>query len=120
MVEAAFRIANERMFRWEERHADGASELYLCECADPDCREKVDLAKDRYEAVRHSHDHFLVKTGHVLPELEEVVQTHSGYQVIEKPGALMDVLEQTDPRTQTTGPARERAESMADDITPGD
>jgi hypothetical protein len=40
LTEAAFRIANERMARWEERHAEAADELYLRECAEQPCRER--------------------------------------------------------------------------------
>jgi hypothetical protein len=116
LVEAAFRIANERMAAWEERHHGDAGELYLCECADPDCREKVELTRDRYDAVRRHPQHFFVSTGHVVPDLEEVIESHGSYQVIEKPGNLLELLRHTDPRSEPTGPATAQAETLADDI----
>ena len=50
--EALFRVANERMADWEKSHAEDSAELYFCECADPDCREKVSLRRSEYESVR--------------------------------------------------------------------
>jgi hypothetical protein len=116
IVEAAFRIANERMLRWEERHADGKSELYLCECADPDCRGKVRLGRPEYEGVREAPTRFLVIPGHQLDDLEEVIEDHEHHLVIEKPGALLDLVTATDPRSPGDGPASEEAEALADEL----
>jgi hypothetical protein len=120
IVEAAFRIANERMIRWEERHADGRSELYLCECASPDCREKVRLDRLQYEGVREEPMRFFVIPGHQLDELEEVIEHHEHHLVIEKPGALLDLVTATDPRSPGDGPASEEAEALADELGDGE
>src|SRR4051812_47030083 len=92
LTEAAFRIANERTSRWEERHRDRAEELYLCECAARPCRERIRLTREQYEAVRSDVRRFFVVPGHVIPDLETVVESFAAYQVIEKPNALMDLL----------------------------
>ena len=68
LTEAAFRIANERMARWEERHGSRAEELYMCECASRPCRERIPLTREQYEDVRSDVRHFLVVPGLVLPE----------------------------------------------------
>src|SRR3954451_11591070 len=104
LIEAAFRIANERTARWEERHAEGRTELYLCECAEQPCRKRVELTRQQYEAVRADARHFVVLPGHVFPDLETVVGSFAGYEVIEKPSALMELLLETDPRSPATGP----------------
>jgi uncharacterized protein (DUF1499 family) len=116
LIEASFRIANERMARWEERHADGIGEVYLCECASQPCRLRVVLSRDEYEAVRADPQHFLVVPGHVLPDLETVVQSNPTYEVIEKPAALIDLLIETDPRRQQTGESTTAALALADEI----
>jgi uncharacterized protein (DUF1499 family) len=116
VTEAAFRVANERMVRWEERHADGVDEMYLCECAEQPCRQRVRLSRDEYEAVRSDARRFVVVPGHVIPELETVVQSFQGYEVIEKPSALHDLLAETDPRTEHSGRATHTAETLADEL----
>lgn len=118
LVEAAFRIANERAFRWAERHAGGRRELYLCECASQPCRERVSLSREQYEAVRSHPRHFLVVPGHVLPDLETVVETSPSYEVIEKPSALAALLAETDPRDERTGPSADAAQGLADELDP--
>jgi uncharacterized protein (DUF1499 family) len=118
LIEASFRIANERMARWEERHAGGTDEIYLCECASQPCRLRVRMSRDEYEAVRADPQHFLVVPGHVLPDLETVVRSNPTYEVIEKPAALLGILTETDPRQQRTGESTAAAEALADEIDP--
>jgi hypothetical protein len=118
LTEAAFRIANERMARWDERHREGAPERYLCECASQPCRERISLTREQYETVRSDVKHFIVVPGHVIPDLETVVQSSESYQVIEKPSALMELLLETDPRHQRSGRAAEAAQALADEIDP--
>jgi hypothetical protein len=120
LTEAAFRIANERAARWEERHAAGRSELYLCECGEQPCRKRVALTREQYEAVRADARHFVVLPGHVIPDLETVVGSFAGYEVIEKPSALMELLLESDPRSPTSGPAAEAAQTLAAEIEPED
>src|SRR5687768_2102655 len=62
--EALFRVANERMSRWEERHEGEEAELYYCECANPDCREQLRLLGADYERVRSNSRQFFVAPGH--------------------------------------------------------
>jgi hypothetical protein len=97
--EALFRAANERMARWEERHRIEATELYFCECADPECREKVPLRESDYERVRSDSDHFFVVPGHEVIDLETVIESHDGWAVIEKAPEVQAIVEATDPRT---------------------
>jgi hypothetical protein len=119
LTEAAFRIANERTSRWEERHRDRAQELYLCECAARPCRERIALTREQYEAVRSNARRFFVVPGHVIDDLETVVESFPDYQVIEKPNALMDLLRETDPRAHGSGKAVDAARTIADEIDPG-
>src|SRR3954447_21908584 len=115
LTEAAFRIANERASRWEERHRDRAEELYLCECAARPCRQRIPLTREQYEAVRSDVRRFFVVPDHVIPDLETVVETFADYQVIEKPSALMDLLRETDPRDHRGGKAADAARALAEE-----
>jgi hypothetical protein len=117
LIEAAFRIANERMASWEER-SPGGVELYFCECAKLDCREKVSLTRAQYEAVRARPEHFVIVPGHDVPDAEDVVEDGDGHAVVEKPDSVMDLVRATDPRTDTPGPGREEADAIADEIAP--
>lgn len=96
--EAIFRAANERMADWEERHARGATEIYYCECADLECRDRVELTKPAYERVRSNPRHFVIVSGHELPDIETVIEENDGWSVIEKPAEVADIVEGTDPR----------------------
>jgi hypothetical protein len=97
--EAMFRSANERMSEWEEQRINEAEELYFCECADEDCREKVKLHKADYERVRSDSCHFLVVHGHETPDVESVVEDHGDWTVIEKNDEVAETVESLDPRT---------------------
>jgi hypothetical protein len=116
LTEAAFRIANERMSRWAERHAAGERELYLCECGMQPCRERVPLTREEYERVRMDVRHFVTVPGHVIPDVEIVVQAFPDYEVIEKPTALLDLLVETDPRSDRSGEAAGSAQELADKL----
>ena len=96
--EALFRVANERMADWEERHSASETELYHCECAEPDCREKVSLTKDDYERVRQDSAHFVIAPGHEKPDIETVIESHDGWLMIEKDPEVQTLVEETDPR----------------------
>ena len=90
----------------------------MCECASRPCRARIWLTSEQYEAVRSDVRHFLVVPGHVIPDLETVVQSFPSYQVIEKPSALMDLLTETDPRNEQSGEAGDAARTIADAIDP--
>ena len=99
--EAMFREGNERMGAWEERQEASAAEkqLFLCECADRECREHVSLTMPEYETVRADPMHFAILPGHERPDAERVVESYAGYLVIEKHEDVRDIVEGTDPRS---------------------
>ena len=101
--EALFREGNERMAAWEERRVSEAVERYLCECADPECREKVGLRKHEYEHVRSNSRWFVIVPGHAVPDIESVVERNEGWSIIEKDPEVAPVVEATDPRRGALG-----------------
>jgi hypothetical protein len=96
--EVVFREANERMAGWEEQHSKSATEVYFCECADPECRDRVELTKGDYERVRSNPRHFVVVPGHELLDVETVIEQNPGWALIEKPGEVAHIVEDSDPR----------------------
>ena len=96
--EAMFRLANERMSGWEELRIKENVELYSCECADLDCRQKLGLTKEDYESVRSDSRRFLIARGHEIPDVETVVEEHGDWAVIEKAPEVTETVERLDPR----------------------
>jgi hypothetical protein len=96
--EAMFREANERAKAWEERHREVEVELYFCECADPECRERVSLDKSEYERIRSDARHFVIVPGHEVQDVETVIEENEGWAIIEKAPEVTDIVEARDPR----------------------
>jgi hypothetical protein len=88
---------NERI----EQVADDASNpQFLCECANTDCIETLQLSIAEYEAIRTSPVRFPIKPGHEFGEFETVVEEHEGYVVVEKFGEAGEVAQELDPRSR--------------------
>lgn len=81
--EAFFRAVNEGIAEASERFESEEAE-FLCECGDPDCTHRIEVPLDEYENVRSDPTRFLIRHGHVAPEVEEVVRRRRRYSVVEK------------------------------------
>ena len=103
--QSRFRSANERMERAARSHHFDATQRvpFLCECADPQCREIVMLSLVDYEAVRAHPDHFFLVAGHEDVEAahERVLEAEEGYSVVEKVGTAGLEAERLDPRDRS-------------------
>ena len=56
----------------------------VCECADVQCLETVEIEPSQYAQVRESPRCFAVLPGHVYPDVERVVAEFHNYVVVEK------------------------------------
>jgi hypothetical protein len=81
--EQVFKAVNEEVSEAHAGDEDGRT-AFLCECADRDCTEPVLLTDDEYRFVRADPLRFVVAPGHVVPELEDLVAHHGGFDVVEK------------------------------------
>jgi uncharacterized protein (DUF1499 family) len=82
-----FREVNERISEKAESHGlDPHRYEFFCECSDTSCLERVTLTLEEYEHIRAEPTRFVVRPGHVVAEIETVVETVPGHQVIEKHG----------------------------------
>ncbi len=96
MNEATFRKVNEGM---KDGQGDSGLLSFVCECGRLHCTRIIQLSHEEYEAIRASSRRFAIVDGHELPEVEEVVERHDRYIVVEKTGAPeAEVVEHTDPR----------------------
>jgi hypothetical protein len=96
--EALFREVNEEVARLEQRLEGGAPQ-FVCECSAESCVERVTLPLAAYERIRSHPRRFVLKPGHEQDSLERVVESASGYVVVEKTAVAGDVAERTDPRS---------------------
>jgi hypothetical protein len=101
MNEAVFRDVNERIQDVASAFNLTSEPLDLiCECGDASCVERISLSRDEYEGIRSDAQLFAVATGHVAPDVEEVVEARSGYDVVRKyKGAPAEIAQKTDPRS---------------------
>lgn len=98
--EAVFREVNERIEDLAETF-DLTSEMLdlVCECGDANCVERIAMTHPEYEHVRSESRRFAVYPGHVIPDVERVIDRRKGYDIVEKnEGAPERIAEQTDPR----------------------
>ena len=98
--EAMFREVNETVGKTaaESRYSSGHLPSFVCECSDGGCGELIELSLTQYEDVRRDPSHFVIKPGHDIAEIENVVERFNEYVVIEKLGKGRDAAEDTDPR----------------------
>ena len=99
--ESIFRQVNEQI---ESLNRDlgtgGASLTVICECADGECTERVEIQISAYERARADPRCYIIVSGHELPEYEAVVESGNGYDVVRKrDGAAAALAEETDPRS---------------------
>jgi hypothetical protein len=75
----------------------------LCECADPECLESLEIWAGEYQAIRSSPVRFPIKPGHDYPDFERVVERNERYAVVEKFGEAARVVQKLDPRSRVSG-----------------
>lgn len=95
--EAMFREINEESYDLSDVRP--GAHRFICECANAECSDLVELTVAEYEEVRANGRWFFVAPGHEDTALEKVVSRHANYFVVEKiapdSAALAD---RTDPR----------------------
>jgi hypothetical protein len=95
--EAMLRTVNDRMAALDER-AGGWAEKghpfeFQCECGAGGCEDRVVMTLDEYEVVRRQRDRFAVVPGHETDEIEDVVERHSRYLIVDKRDEAEDLVE---------------------------
>jgi hypothetical protein len=104
--DAAFRDANERIEQAAAEIGVANGPLpFICECADRECTEIVLLELDEYAAIRANPRWFLAVPGHERRAggAAKIVESHDGYDVVEKVGHAGEVAERLDTGSRTKG-----------------
>ena len=78
--ELLFREINERIAK-TSRHTDF---LIICECDTTGCEAMISVSVDDYRRVRSNPRRFFIFRGHNDPQIEEIVESDVGFQVVEK------------------------------------
>jgi hypothetical protein len=99
--ESIFRQVNEQIESLNHGFGSDLPTLtVICECADGDCTDRIELAISAYEQVRTDAHRYIVIPGHELQQFESIVEHGDGYDVVEKrPGEAAKLAEETDPRS---------------------
>ncbi len=100
--EAIFREVNNQIEVLNYRfHPVGADVLQLvCECGALECVEQLTVPVRAYEDARADPALFVIKPGHEIPDVEQVVTREDEYFVVRKhPGSPAELARETDPRS---------------------
>jgi hypothetical protein len=110
MDERARKIGeNEALFRNVNERIEGLGEAFglitesmtiVCECGDSSCVEQIELAVPEYERIRSDSTLFVIVPGHEIPDVEHVVESTDGFDVVRKhPGGAAELASELDPRS---------------------
>jgi hypothetical protein len=99
--ESIFRQVNEQI---ESLNRDLGAEVpamtAICECADGDCTQRLEIPISEYEKVRSDPRRFIVVPGHEQLDYEEIVERSDAYDVVQKhEGDPAELARETDPRS---------------------
>jgi hypothetical protein len=102
--EAVFRDVNEQIESLNEMGARMRRFPVVCECAAESCAETMFVEHAFYESVRAHSERFIVKSGHVRSEVDDVVDGAGEMLVVaKKPGRAREVADETDARIPAPG-----------------
>ena len=94
--EAMFRVVNTEIAKIGERFGESAPTLqFVCECADVECAEPIDVSLETLREVRRFPTRFVVAKGHADAAVEHVVDSRPGFDVVEKVGEAAVVARTT-------------------------
>lgn len=99
--EALFREVNERLRGLNETLGAVTNRMELvCECADPGCAQRITMTVREYEDLRAEPEQFVIAPGHAAPDIEQVVATGEGWEIVRKPpGGPAELARASDPRS---------------------
>jgi hypothetical protein len=101
-TESLFRDVNERIAE-SAQGFDGDEAAFVCECADPECTERVEAPLADYEQVRSDGAQFLLAPGHEDERIERVVRERRRFNVVRKVNRIVAAhVRKLDPRAETT------------------
>ncbi len=100
--QALFREVNERVGQLTETlNRVTPRNDWVCECADTECFQPVEMSIEEYEAIRQHPARFAVFPGdtHVFREAERIVERTNRYWVVEKIEVARRIAMELNPRS---------------------
>jgi hypothetical protein len=98
--EEVFRSINERIDEGAKQHGVEQVLPFHCECATETCLETIELPPAEYDRIASDLARFVVVPGHEETSVENVVERHSAYLVVEKTGEARAEIEREHPRSR--------------------
>lgn len=83
--ETIFRRVNEHVRQAEERVSHDFPR-FICECSNMDCDRRIVVPLGVYKETRRDPARFLIFPGHDLPDIENVIEEHDDFEIVEKFG----------------------------------
>ena len=102
--EQVFRDVNTRIEQGVEMHDVPGRARYHCECDRASCFEMISLHPADYERVAAERYRFVIAPGHEDPAIEQVVEQHESYLVVEKIGEAREQLDRDHPQQRHNSP----------------
>jgi hypothetical protein len=99
--EALFRRVNEQIEDVNEAFGRITGDFSIvCECGEQTCVDQITIAADAYEDARSDPTQFLVRPGHVIDNVEDVIAREHEYWLVRKhEGAPAEIARELDPRS---------------------
>lgn len=86
------------------------TDMYVCECGDAACVERIRLTRPEYEAVRGYSTRFAIAVDHENPEIDQLVSETSRFSVVQKiAGRPAQIARQMDQRHTMIGSVTRRS-----------
>jgi len=96
--EIVFRRVNERLVSSDGGEAASQELSLVCECTNADCLQALTIELAEYEWLRQNPRRFAVLPGHEAPAVEDVVERHDRFVIVEKHVETHEQVEAADPR----------------------
>ena len=73
-----------KKFFHDDKSIKSAPMEFACECSDLACHERIELSINAYEKIHQQANHFVIKKGHDIPDIEKIISKKSTYDIIKK------------------------------------
>jgi len=72
----------------------------VCECGDANCAEQIEISIADYERIRSDPTFFIIRPGHEILDVEDVVEQNDEFHVVRKvKGEAAELARELDPRS---------------------
>lgn len=70
---------------------------FYCECADEDCRKRIEIRPSVYDEIHKNRRKFIVVCGHETPSIEHIIERNDDFCVVKKKKAPPATASKTNP-----------------------